>query len=139
MILHKGKRLWDSMLGDEAYPGTCYFANESGWMTGDVFCQWFRTKFLPEVTERPAILIYDGHLSHISPELIEVAMEANVAILKLPPHTSHILQPLDVSVFRGLKSTWDGILAQWSKKNPGKKLPKSTFADHLGNCSFIIS
>ena len=45
----------------------------------------------------------DNHESHISIPLIELAIANNVCLLGLPPHTTHILQPLDVGVFGPLK------------------------------------
>ena len=33
-----------------------------------------------------------------------------VTILKLPPHTTDLLQPLDVSVFKALKQKWGQLL-----------------------------
>ncbi|KAF2891146.1 hypothetical protein ILUMI_15027 [Ignelater luminosus] len=54
----------------------------------------------------------DGHVTHISVELIKLAQENQVAIIKLPPHTTHVLQPLDVAVFKGLKTKWDQELCK---------------------------
>lgn len=132
MILHKGKRIWDNMMGENAYPGTSYAVSENGWMTEYAFNNWFKETFLTHIKTRPVLLIYDGHLSHISMELVQMAIESEVTILKLPPHTSHILQPLDVCVFKGIKTTWDSVLAGWAKHNYGKHLPKSEFANVLG-------
>jgi len=133
LILHKGKKLWDNMMGQNAFPNTSYAVSDNGWMTENVFANWFKNHFLQNLSSKPALLIYDGHLSHISMELIETAIESNVTILKLPPHTSHILQPLDVSVFKGIKDNWDSSLAEWARKNYGKVLRKSEFADILGS------
>ncbi|KAB0800134.1 hypothetical protein PPYR_08014 [Photinus pyralis] len=132
MILHKGKRLWTSMFCEDAFPGTSYFVSENGWMTELVFTSWFRKIFVPNVKEFPALLIYDGHLSHISVELIECAVSSNVTILKLPPHTSHLLQPLDVSIFKSVKTRWDTLLTEWTRLNIGSKISKSDFAQLLG-------
>ena len=41
----------------------------------------------------------DGHASHISTEFIKFCNEKKIIPLCLPPHTTHLLQPLDVSVF----------------------------------------
>lgn len=119
--------------GSDAYPETAYFTSENGWMTSVTFLNWFKTVFLKNTSrESHNVLIYDGHLSHISIDLIESAISNKVTILKLPPHTSHILQPLDVSVFYGLKCKWDDLLTQWARQNIGKRLSKSNFADILG-------
>lgn len=48
--------------------------------------------------------------------------------MKLPSHTSHILQYLDLSVFKSPKSRWDKKLVAWQRKNFGKKVPKSVFS-----------
>lgn len=125
LILHKGKRLWNNMIGENAFYGTSYSVTENGWMTEIASYNWFKNKFITEVVERPILLIYDGHLSHVGLNLIKCAIDAQVTIIKLPPHTSHILQPLDVSVFKGVKSKWDSNLAEWSRHNYGKLLPKS--------------
>lgn len=81
--------------------------------------------------DKPKLLIYDGHASHVSVELIEEAMRHNVTLIKLPPHTTHVLQPLDVAVFKGLKDKWDKQLCAWQRSNPRKKIPKSNFVQIL--------
>ena len=65
------------------------------------------------VPERPLILIVDGHKSHENIELIDCARTNNVILLCLPPHTTHALQPLDVSVFKSLKSHFSKALRAW--------------------------
>ena len=50
-------------------------------------------------SSRPVLLLYDGHHSHISLSLIKWAQENNIILFVLPPHTSHILQLMDVGCF----------------------------------------
>ncbi|CAB1096598.1 unnamed protein product [Ectocarpus sp. CCAP 1310/34] len=45
----------------------------------------------------------DGHASHMSYEVIKLAMELNIILFQLPSHTSHITQPLDVVAFGTFK------------------------------------
>ena len=59
------------------------------------------------------VLIFDGHHSHISLELIELAKNNNIHLLCLPPHSTHLLQPLDVSVFGPVMSTWKEVLKEY--------------------------
>jgi hypothetical protein len=49
------------------------------------------------------LLLLDGHESNWNLEMVEFARQYNVIILQFPPHTSHILQPLDCNVFRRVK------------------------------------
>ena len=37
-------------------------------------------------------------------------------LLKLPPHTTHLLQPLDLDVFNHLKCTWELIAGQFTRQ-----------------------
>ena len=45
----------------------------------------------------------DGHGSHITANVIAHYIEHAIVLLILPPHTLHVLQPLDVSMFSPLK------------------------------------
>jgi len=49
------------------------------------------------------LLIMDGHSSHIAANVIAHCMKHKIDHLILPSHTSHVLQPLDISVFSPLK------------------------------------
>ena len=87
-------------------PEDCLYAKSpNGYMDSELFNLWFTKVFLPN-TDRtnPVVLVLDGHGSHLTIELIDLARESGVILFCLPPHTTHILQPLDVSVFRSLKA-----------------------------------
>ena len=76
--------------------------SESGWMTSPVFTSFFDF-FVSRVKTRPILLIVDGHASHTSLDVVERAISEQITILKLPPHCTDLLEPLDVSVFKPLK------------------------------------
>lgn len=59
----------------------------------------------------PKLLIYDNHESHMSIKVLDVAKENGVTILTLPPHTSHILQPLDKTCYASFKSAYNSSLS----------------------------
>ena len=48
-------------------------------------------------------MLFDGHKTHLSEILNAWAAEHNTLLDVLPPHTSHLLQPLDQGFFRRLK------------------------------------
>ncbi|KAJ6436060.1 Glycoside hydrolase family 43 protein [Purpureocillium lavendulum] len=52
------------------------------------------------------LLILDGHESHHSTEFELYCKEHNIITLCMPPHSSHILQPLDVGCFGPLKQAY---------------------------------
>ena len=84
---------------------TLYATSQSGFMDSELYQNWFEKiflKFTPHDYTR--LLLQDGHASHINMKLIDMAVANNVILLCLPPHTTHLLQPLDVAVYKSLKS-----------------------------------
>ena len=65
------------------------------------------------------MLFVDGHKSHLSLELIDLARKKNVILFCIPPHTTHALQPLDMAVFKSFKDQFfKSVRAlSFSKKN----------------------
>ena len=53
--------------------------------------------------DQPRLLIVDGHGSHIRADFIAYCIENNIDLLVMPPHCSHLLQPLDIGVFSAFK------------------------------------
>ncbi|KAJ8888587.1 hypothetical protein PR048_008079 [Dryococelus australis] len=48
-----------------------------------------------------------------------------------PPNDSHIIQPLDKTVFKYMKTDWNQLLLVHYRKSPGKILIKAQFAEQL--------
>lgn len=98
-------------------------------MEAEVFENYFKKSFIPAIgTQRPVLLIYDGHSTHVGLNILEEATKENITILKLPAHTSHVLQPLDLAVMKSFKDRWDPLLVKWQRSHIGVPLPKSEFA-----------
>jgi hypothetical protein len=59
------------------------------------FEEWFSKVFLKHAksVEGAKILIFDGHISHISLQVIDEVRNNNIHIILLPAHTTHFLQP----------------------------------------------
>ncbi|XP_056636655.1 uncharacterized protein LOC130445153 [Diorhabda sublineata] len=135
LIIFKVKNIWNEWVAPDGqgFPGTTYAATANGWMESDIFLKYFEKSFLKEIGDaRPVLLIYDDHTSHVDERLIECALQNNVTILKLPPHSSHLLQPLDLSVFRSLKSRWDTEVIEWQRHHQGQRIPKNHFSKLIG-------
>lgn len=49
------------------------------------------------------LLILDGHESHLNQHFKDYCLENKILTICMPPHSSHILQPLDVVCFSPLK------------------------------------
>ncbi|CAE1232357.1 unnamed protein product [Acanthosepion pharaonis] len=85
--------------------------------------------FLPP--ERPVILIFDGHASHLNFATVKEAIKHDVIILKLPSNSMHVLQPLDVGVYGPVKTAWENILVWFAQQNLGMPLNKELFPSLL--------
>jgi hypothetical protein len=80
--------------------------SENGWTTNEIGLDWL--KHFDKYTRSRTVggyrlLILDGHESHHSLDFDDYCKEQNIITLCMPPHSSHILQPLDVGCFGPLK------------------------------------
>lgn len=108
---------YQRQLGENASPGSKVICNGSGWMCQKDFTT-FITHFIDNVKpsiEKPVLLLLDNHQSHLSVEALDLAANNGVHILSFPPHCSHRLQPLDVSVFGPVKTYYKSQCAAWQK------------------------
>ena len=97
-------------------------------MDTDVSSEWF-VKFANENQDRPLLLLFGRHLTHISSSVIKRAMEERIIIIKFPPHLTDVLQPLDVACFGPLKCCWE-LLLQERVNTYGTK-------SNLTKCDFV--
>jgi hypothetical protein len=83
--------------------------SDNGWTTNDFGVAWLR-HFVKQIKGHRVgsyvLLILDGHESHKSLSFQELCEENKIIILCMPPHSSHILQPLDVGCFAPLKRAY---------------------------------
>ncbi|KAK6215445.1 transposase [Colletotrichum tabaci] len=71
---------------------------------------------MPSEPEAARLLVLDGHYSHISTDFMWECFQNKIYLLYLPPHSSAVLQPLDVAVFSPLKQAYRkevGYLDDW--------------------------
>lgn len=68
------------------------------------------------------ILLFDGHCSHISLHILNLAIEKNIVLVKFPSHLTDRLQPLEKCVFGPLKTEWNKLLIKFGKQMVGKVL-----------------
>ncbi|KAI1004150.1 hypothetical protein K3495_g4060 [Podosphaera aphanis] len=103
-----------------SYDSWKFTATENGWITNTTAVEWLKEVFLPltapDDPQEKRLLIGDGYGSHETTEFMFMCFQNNVNLLFLPSHTSHVLQPLDQSVFGPLKTANRkqlGLIAEW--------------------------
>ena len=96
-----GKRFSEKLM-QGATPGAAGCVSESVWSNSEIFKSYLKDhfiKYVPGRTDDHVLLLFDGHKSHISVDVITWAQSYNIIMYVLPAHTSHILQPLDVGCY----------------------------------------
>ena len=105
-VIFKRKTMNQELANGEV-PGTLYGVYENGWITQQLFKERFHHHFLAFIpSNRPVVLLMDGHSTHYFPEIIRMAAACKVVLCTLPPHTTHLMQPLDKGCFAPLKMAW---------------------------------
>ena len=70
----------------------------------------------------------DGHSSHVPIDVIQLARDNDVHLLYLPAHTTHILQPLDVGVFKSFKSKFSKACTKYLAAHPARVVTSDRLA-----------
>jgi hypothetical protein len=85
-----------------------YATSPNGYIDNVLGLQWLERVFHPQTVGVAAghwrYLICDGHASHESPDFLSFAFQHKIYLLRLPAHTSHLTQPLDVGCFAPLEN-----------------------------------
>lgn len=90
----------------------------NGWANNETGLEWLK-HFDKHTAARARVpyrmLVLDGHDSHKSAEFQEYCKAQNIITLGLPPHSSHLTQPLDVGCFSVLKRAYSRQIEKFIK------------------------
>ncbi|CAG4949152.1 unnamed protein product [Colias eurytheme] len=112
---------------------------DSGWMTCEAFFEFVADIFYPWLIKNeitlPVILFVDGHISHLSLQTSQFCEEKGIVLVALYPNATHLIQPMDVAVFKPLKEAWRRHVQNWRidkiKNDEPHMLKKKDFAKLL--------
>jgi len=115
MIILEGKVHISTWYEGSILPKTWRVAvSENGWTTDDLTFEWLQKVFEPQTrprtTGRYRLIILDGHGSHTTPAFDKFCTEHSILTQCMPPHSSHLHQPLDVSCFSVLKQAYGDLV-----------------------------
>jgi hypothetical protein len=80
--------------------------SENSWTNNVLGLEWLKHFDAHTKTRKVGVyrlLILDGHESHLNQDVKDYCLEHKILTLCMPPHSSHVLQPLDVVCFSLLK------------------------------------
>lgn len=100
--------------------------SDSGWMRGSTFFEYISNVFVPWLDEnkikKPIIVFIDW-----------IFFKNDMEIIALYPNSTHLIQPLDVAVFKLLKRFWKTNVRSWHIENHSCRLRKEHFGNNLKN------
>jgi hypothetical protein len=130
LVIFKGKHLQSTWFPAQDTPDWLYTTSENGWTSNQIGYEWLQRIFLPATTPRQGqwrLLILDGHGSHIPVDFMWSCRQNKVWLLYLPPHASHILQPLDLAPFSVVKSKYRNEIRALSALDDAAPIKKERF------------
>jgi hypothetical protein len=129
-VIFQGKHHLSAWYKEASLPQDWVIAvSENGWTTNELGLQWL--KHFDEHTKKRTVgtshlLVIDGHESHDSLPFQQYCKENNIVTLCMPPHSLHLLQPLDVGCFAPLKKAY-GRQAEDLMRNRITHITKTEF------------
>ena len=102
----------------------------NGWINSEVFFTWLSSVFYNEIkdtVEFPILIFLDGHTAHINIAVSDFCRDHDIILFFFPAHASHLIQPLDVSVFGPLKKWYNQEVNSFSRKYNGLQITKNQF------------
>jgi hypothetical protein len=114
-IIFKGKNHIQGWYEDLALPNDWRIElSDNGWTTDEISLSWLQKVFIPSTNSRVKgkyrLLILDGHGSHLTPQFDQICSQNDIIPICMPPHSSHLLQPLDVGCFAPLKRAYGRLV-----------------------------
>lgn len=112
-------------------PNAIYCCSDNGWITEAIFLEWlqhFQTS-VKSSKEDPVLLIVDNHVTHCTLAAYNFCRENGISMLTIPPHTSHRIQPLDVTFYFPLKSAFNNECDKYLKSHAFEKITPYEIAE----------
>lgn len=122
-------------------PGAMYSCSEKGWITEALFLDWLKhfREFTKPSLEDPVLLIMDNHATHCTLDVYRLCKSSGIVLLTIPPHTSHRLQPLDVTFYSALKTAYNVECTKYMKNHPFMKITPFEIAELFNNAFSRVS
>jgi DDE superfamily endonuclease len=93
-------------------PGGSVTLATKGFINACLFEKWLShyDSVVPETTKMPLISVYDGYSSHFNEDIVTKAICLSIILVLLPSNATHLVQPLDIAVFKPFKTIMKQIL-----------------------------
>ena len=134
LVMFSYKRIPKEMY--EKMPCDWYYGtSDSGWMQGESFYEYVTNVFYPWIIRTnialPVILYVDGHVSHLTQPLAKFCAASQIELIALHPNSTHIIQPMEQSMFRPMKAAWTRQANEYCQQNGCLSVSKIDAAQEL--------
>jgi hypothetical protein len=96
-------------------------SSPSGWTNNDIGLAWLEQVFDRYTKDKAQpsyrLLILDGHGSHVIMDSIQYCDQRKILLAIFPPHSTHMLQPLDVCMFKPLSQAYPNELSAFLERS----------------------
>ncbi|KAM9990837.1 hypothetical protein ACTFIY_006881 [Dictyostelium cf. discoideum] len=99
--------------------------NQSGWVDTDIKAQYIEilneqiNKGVEPGSEKKTLLLADNHSSNLQAKVSELAKKYNIEIFTFPSNSTHLLQPLDLQIFKIFKDRLNKMVIDFNNNNDG--------------------
>ena len=108
LVIFKGKTLSTRWISPNTPTDWFFSCNQAGWTSNEHTKRWIKEDFEPitrdKASGRTRLLIFDEHGSHTTVDVVRHCILNHIQLALLPPHSSHLTQPLDIGVFSSMKT-----------------------------------
>ena len=108
---------------------------DNGWRSSETFYQYIVNVYHPWLKEQKIELpmYLDGHSSYFTLPLNKFSKQNQIILIALFPNTTHVIQPLDRTLFRPLKKSWAQSVDDFKYKNSSINIKKEDFGNVLND------
>jgi hypothetical protein len=106
-LIFEGEKLNSEWIPDSTPLDWIFTTSNKGWTNDSIGFEWLKTSFEPftrNFRDSQYLLLIDGYSSHLTEQFIGFCIAKNIDLFCLPPYSSHLTQPLDLSIFGPLKT-----------------------------------
>lgn len=141
MIIYPRKRI-NPMFSEEFPPNFPFIVGKSdkGYITYETLYEYLCNSFNDWLTThnitRPVIVWTDWHETRNNYFLAKTLNQQNIILYGLPPNSTHLMQPLDVTVFGPMKKGWSKTAKAWENENNDEIITQANFAKVFLPCYY---
>ncbi|KAF2840864.1 DDE-domain-containing protein [Patellaria atrata CBS 101060] len=103
-----------------------FASSPTGWTNNHLGMEWLINVFEPQTKAKARqardwrLLLVDGYGSHLTLPFVDYCIKHRIILANFPPHSTHKLQPLDVSLFSPLSTYYRQELDKLKSHSEGR-------------------